>query len=595
MTVFERFRHWVKRTLTLSDPALRNLFQDAQTHAGVNLNEHTALNLAAVWAAVRVISEDTATIPLPLYRRLDGGGKERAMDRKLYRLLHDQPNAEMTAVNFREALTAHVLVWGNAYAEIERNGLNEPLALWPLPPNRVIPERAARTNELIYRIKRDDGTDVILMPNDILHVPGLSFDGIKGYSVIQKARESLGVAAAAEQYAATFFGKGGRPGIVLEHPKGLSQEASDRIKADWKRLFGGPEASNEIAVLEEGMTLHDFGIPQRDMQFLDQRKFSVTEIARWFRIPPHKIMDLERATFSNIEHQAIDYVVSTLRPWLVRWEQELNRKLIPGLERNRFFFEHLIDGLLRGDALTRAQSLQVQFQNGALNPDEWRELENRNPLPNGQGKTYFVQGAMQTIEEAKKPKPDAALRPLELAQPGRNGEADDDDDEDERDRDRDLRIVREAIARVEAQVADIRVALEDPKPVDDIRRTAAHRDLFVDIFGRMVRREVKAIRRRLRRESNREAIFDWLADYYAKHKELVYESIRSPVSAYLAAVGDDADILDKAQSLSDRYVGDALEQLHNAEDIEALLIRWESDRARDIADSIVKGPTHAIR
>lgn len=596
--MLERFRRWAARSLTLNDPALRNLFKDAQTHSGVIVNEHTATNLAAVWAAVRVISEDTATIPLFLLRRLMDGGKERAMDRRLYRLLHDEPNPEMTASGFREALTAHALLWGNGYAEIERNGLNEPMALWPLLPNRVIPERARTTGALIYRVKQEDGNDRILTPNEMLHVAGLSYDGIQGYSVISKARESLGVTVAAERYAATFFGKGGRPGLVLEHPSALTVDAINRIKADWKKLYGGPDLSNEVAVLEEGMKLHDFGIPQRDMQFLEQRKFGVTEVARWFRVPPHKIMDLERATFSNIEHQAIDYVVSTLRPWLVRWEQELNRKLIPGLERNRFFFEHLIDGLLRGDAQARSAALQVQFQNGALNPDEWREIENRNPLPNGEGKTFFVQGAMQTIEEAKKPKPDAALRPLNGAQP----EPNDDDEDDEDDRARQLEVVRDAIARVEVLAAEIRSAVHAANGngnvvshVTPTITTAAVRGLFADAIGRMVRREVKAIRKRLRRSPSRDELLAWMSGYYQIHAGLVCEAIRSAVAAHLASIQHDRSADEEAKAMAERYVAEALGELQAADNIEALLARWEIARATDVADAIVGGPVHAVR
>jgi HK97 family phage portal protein len=592
MRILERFRRWAARALTLSDPALRNIFKDAQTFSGVTINEHTALNFAAVWAAVRVISEDVATLPLFLYRRLGEGGKERAPERRQYRLVHDEPNPEMTAVSFREALTAHVLLWGNAYAEIERNGLNEPVALWPILPNRVTPERARTTKALIYRVRRDNGTDVMLTPNEMLHIAGLGFDGVQGYSVISKARESLGVAVAAERYAATFFGKGGRPGIVLEHPMGLRPDAIDRIKADWKRLYGGPEMSNEIAVLEEGMKLHDFGIPQKDMQFLEQRKFGITEVARWFRVPPHKIMDLERATFSNIENQDLDYFKSSLRPWLVRWEQELNRKLIPSLERTRFIFEHLEDALLRGDALTRAQALQVQRQNGIINADEWREIENRNPLPNGEGKVYLINAAMQTIEDAKAPKP--AVTPPQLNPPQ--------DDEDEDERARQLAMVHAALARTEALAVEIRAAVlnghsapeKKPDPIEETRRTDAHRELFADVLGRMVRREVKAIRKRLRRSPSRGDMLEWAVGFYATHAELVCESVRAAVVAHLAEMDSDANAGDVAKSLAERYVADALEQLRATEDTQALMVRWETQRAQQVASAIVEGPTHAI-
>lgn len=600
MGLVDRMKQWAQRALTLNDPALRALFKDLPTHSGITVTEHTATNFAAVWAAVRVISEDVATVPLFLYRRLDGGGKERAVDRRLYRLLHDEPNPEMSAVTFRETLTAHTLTWGNGYAEIERNGLNEPIALWPIPPDRVRPDRTRVEPQLIYRVMREDGREVILTTNQMLHIPGLSFDGVKGYSVIAKARESLGAAIAAERFGASFFGKGGRPGVVLEHPKALSDPAKDYIRKSWRDMFGGPEKSHEIAVLEEGMKLHDFGIPPEDMQFLQVRKFSVTEVARWFRVKPSKIADLERATFSNIEHEYIDHVVSTLRPWYVRWEQELSRKLIPSLERRLFFFEHLIDALLRGDAQARSAALQVQFMNGALSDDEWREIENRNPLPDGLGKTFFVPANMQTIERAKNPPEPPAPQPQPAPAPD---DANDDDD-------RALVLVSEAIARIDALAEEVRTAVKSsagngqsalaapaPEPADGDRRAAAHRDLFVDVIGRMVRREVKAVRKRLHRSTSREELLTWAAGYYAEHADLVSESIRSAVAAHLAEIGSDGSAADESKRLSDRYVAEALAQLQVSDDIEALLAGWEQERAGIVADAIIAegGPAHAAR
>src|SRR4030095_10511023 len=361
--------------------------------AGLPVSEWTALNYSACWAGVQAIAGSIASLPLFPYRRLPNGGKERYLRSRLYRLLHDEFNGEMTAMVARETMQAHCLTWGNAYAEIERNQNGEPLALWPLPPNRVIPDRAV-SGAIVYRVQQDQGPEVRVPAEDMLHIPGLGFDGLCGYSVIRKARETLGLGLATEQFGALFFGNGGWPGIVAQHPGKLSQEAHKRLKDSLNEAVQGPKA-HSLIVTEEGIKIEKVGIPPDDAQFLSTRQFQVTEIARWLNMPPHKLRDLTHATFSNIEEQNIDWVVDTLRPWLVRWEQELNRKLIRPLEQGQQFTEHLVDGLRRGNTANLFAAYAVGRQWGWLSADDIRALENMNPLPDGQGQLYLVPLNMQ--------------------------------------------------------------------------------------------------------------------------------------------------------------------------------------------------------
>jgi HK97 family phage portal protein len=372
--------------ITSNSPELARLWADPPVTSGVAVNEQTALNYSAVWAAVQRISGDVGSLPLVLYKRV-GDGKEPLRDHPTYRLLHDQPNPDMTAVVFRETLQAHLLTWGNAYAEIEWRGDGRPNALWPIEPNRVTPERTAGGG-LRYKVQGYNKADVYFAPEDMLHIPGLGFDGTCGYSVIQKARESIGLGIAMEKFGGAFFGNGTTFGGILTHSARLSDAARKNIRESFNSKHQGVHRAHNFALLEEGMTYTPLGVPPDDAQFLETRRFQVTEIARWFQIPPHMLADLERATFSNIEQQQIDYYTGTLRRWLVRWEQEINRKLV--LQQGTQFVEHVIDGLLRGDIESRYAAYAVGRQWGWLSADDVRSKENLNPLPSDAGKIYLV-------------------------------------------------------------------------------------------------------------------------------------------------------------------------------------------------------------
>ena len=353
------------------------------TASGVNLSTEGALKLVGVWACVRVISEDVASLPLIVYNRLPRG-KERAMAHPLYRLLHDAPNPLMTSATFRECLQGHMLLWGNAYAQIERDqDTGRPTALWPLRPDRMDKPIVSQAGTLLYTYRLPTGEPRALSQSDVFHLRGLSPDGLIGYSPIALHRETLAWSIATKEYGIRFFGNDSRPGGILQTKQRLPKDSVDRLRSSWEAAHRGLTQAHRIAVLEEGIEWKQVGIPPEDAQYLEVMTFQLQDIARLYRMPPHKIQDLARATFSNIEEQSIDYVVGTLRPGLTRWEQQANKDLVMPSEQGRIFAEHLMDALLRGKTLERFQSYQLAMQNGIYSANEVREFENQNPFEGG--------------------------------------------------------------------------------------------------------------------------------------------------------------------------------------------------------------------
>jgi len=367
--------------------------------SGVEVDEDKAMRYSAVWACVKVISEDLASLPLFVYQRR-GNGKERAIDHPLYRILHDAPNPEMSAMSFREALEAHVLTYGNAYAEIQRNLRGQVVGLWPLDPARMTIDRD-ENNELEYEYSLTDGGKKIFRKEDILHVPGLGFNGLVGYSPIAYQMEAIGVGLAGQEFQGNNLKSGGRLQLAFIHPapKAPTEEGRKAFRDAIRKEYGGP-TGQKIGVFWEGMEPKTISMTPEEAEFIDSRKFSRTEICAIFRVPPHKIMDLERATFSNIEQQSISYVIDTIRPWCVRWEQAMNQRLLGN--SSEYFCEHLIDGLMRGDIASRYQAYATGRQWGWLNADEIRTLENMNPLPDGQGQKYLVPMNMIPADQMEK-------------------------------------------------------------------------------------------------------------------------------------------------------------------------------------------------
>jgi HK97 family phage portal protein len=364
------------------------------TTSGKPVNEHTAMQMTAVYSCVRILAEAIAGLPLHLYKYTASGGKEKALSHPLYFLLHDEPNPEMSSFVFRETLMTHLLLWGNAYAQIIRNGKGEVIALYPLMPNRMRVDRDSK-GKLYYSYTRYsdeasaiNGMTVTLRPSDVLHIPGLGFDGLVGYSPIAMAKNAIGMAIACEEYGAKFFANGAAPGGVLEHPGTIKDP--QKVKESWNMAYQGSGNAHRVAVLEEGMKYQPIGISPEQAQFLETRKFQINEIARIFRVPPHMVGDLEKSSFSNIEQQSLEFVKYTLDPWVIRWEQAISRSLLRFDEKKLLFAKFNVDGLLRGDYASRMNGYAIGIQNGFMCPNDARALEDMDLIPDELGGNRFL-------------------------------------------------------------------------------------------------------------------------------------------------------------------------------------------------------------
>lgn len=355
---------------------------------GIRVTPASAMTYSAVLACVRVLAETLASVPLIVYSR-QGRRKERAKDFYLYHLLHDQPNPRLTSFEFRELLQVWLLLWGNAYCEIEYNGAGQIVALWPLLPWRM--EGIKNDGGTLFYRYRDEGDRTVSIPSwRIWHLRGVSFNGVIGLAINDVARDPVALGQAAEKFGASFFNNGAMPSGVLEHPGALGDKAYDHLRDTWMAAHGGLDRAQRMAILEEGMKYSAIGVPPEQAQFLETRKYQRSEVAGIMRVPPHMIGDLENATFSNIEHQQIAFLVHSMTPWFVRWEQSIQSNLMTTAEVAQYFTRFLVEGLLRGDIASRYQAYAIGRQWGWLSADDVREKEEMNPLPNGQGATYLT-------------------------------------------------------------------------------------------------------------------------------------------------------------------------------------------------------------
>lgn len=403
MGFFARLFHPKNRPKNYYDSPSYDYFF-GRTPSGKSVTDRTAIQHMAVYACVRVLSEAVAQLPLNLYE-YTADGKQKAIRHPLYRLLHDQPNEEMTSFIFRETLMSHLLIYGNAFAQIIRNGRGEVYSLYPLMPDKMQVDRDEQ-NRLIYRYSRYDEAnpnmkelgEIILPADQVLHIPGLGFDGLVGYSPIAMAKNAIGISLACEEYGASFFANGASPSGILEHPGTIKD--FEKVRKGWQAAYGSGNA-HKVAILEEGMKYQPISIPNNEAQFLETRKFQVEEIARLYRVPLHMIGDLEHATFSNIEQQSLEFVKYTLDPWLVRWEQGMQAALLSDTEKEQYFIKFNADGLLRGDYASRMQGYATARQNGWLSANDIRELEDMNRIPKEDGgDLYLCNGSFTKLSEA---------------------------------------------------------------------------------------------------------------------------------------------------------------------------------------------------
>ena len=367
------------------------------SNSGKSVSPTSAIQVSAVYACVRVIAETIASLPVHVYE-VTGEGNRKATEHPLYRILHDEPNHEMTSFIWRETMLTHLLLYGNSYCQIIRTGRSKVESLYPLLPDHMEVDRDSKGN-LTYTYTTSDGKTWALDPTEVLHIPGLGFDGVIGYSPIALEKSAIGLGIAAEEYGSKFFSNGARPSGILTHPNTVKDPAA--LRASWNAAYGGSSNASRVAVIEEGMSFVPLSLPNNEAQFLETRKFQVSEICRIFRVPPHMIGDLDRATFSNIESQNISFAVHTIRPWLVRIEQAINRALIADNEKGRFYVQFNLDGLMRGDYKSRMEGYAIARQNGWMSTNDIRELENLNPVSEEEGgNAYLVNGNMIPISLA---------------------------------------------------------------------------------------------------------------------------------------------------------------------------------------------------
>lgn len=387
MSILDRFRRKKaaapEKRWSLTDAEAAFFFGGARSSSGVVVTSENVMTFSAVLACVRVLAESVASLPLITYRRISDGGKERAVNHPLYSVLHDAPNPDMTSMQWRETSMAHAVLWGNCYSEIVYDGGGRVRELWPLLPQFMRVER--QNDQIVYKYEEPGKKMIPYESWQILHVPGLSMNGLIGMSMIAIARDAIGLGLTLNEYGGRQFANGTRAGGVLEHPGQMSQEAYERLKASFQAEYGGTANAGKTVLLEEGTTFKPITLPNDDAQFLQSRQFQVEEVARIFRVPLHKINSLEHATFSNIEHQSIEFVTDTLRPWLVRWEQAMAHKLISQRERGKVFSEFLVDGLLRGDTTSRYQAYAIGRQWGWFSINDILKMENMNPIEDGDG------------------------------------------------------------------------------------------------------------------------------------------------------------------------------------------------------------------
>lgn len=372
------------------------VFYMGNSVSGKVVNERSSMQTTAVFACVRIIAETVASLPLQTYKYV-GDGKEKAYDHPLYRILHDEPNSEMTSFSLREAMMSHLLLWGNSYCQIIRNGRGDVLELYPLLPDKMTLDRDRKGN--LYYAYLKDGLTYYLGPDEVLHIPGLGFDGVMGYSPVALAKNAIGLNIAAEEYGGRFFANNATPSGILSTSGTIKDPA--KVRDAWQAAYGGISNSNKVAVLEDGLQYQAISMPNSDAQFLETRKFQIEEICRIFQVPPHMVADLSKSSFSNIENQSISFVVHTIRPWLVRLEQAMNRKLFKDAEKSAYFVSFNASALMRGDYKSRMDGYAIGIQNGFFSVNDVRRMENLDPIPAEEGgDLYLTNGNMLPLKMA---------------------------------------------------------------------------------------------------------------------------------------------------------------------------------------------------
>lgn len=480
--------------------------------AGVPVTQETALTYSAVWACTRFLSATPGRLPLNLYRKnADNRGKAIAVEDVRNRLVSKQPNPHMTPMLFKSQGFIQQVNAGNTYAEIQRDAHEKPIAFWPIHHSRVNPVIDKTTNDLYYRIKMNGGEIIDLPSRDVLHFPSMmSEDGIVGKGVITNARETIGTGLAAVRAASSTFGSGGIPRVVVESPKKWSDESRRNFRKEWKEIYGGPNG-DRVGVMDEGSKLHTLDLNYRDLQFLELQQHTVEEVCRWYGVPPHKVQHLLRATFNNIEHMGMEALNDALLPWMVIWEEELDRKLLTEEEQQEMFFAFDVSEYLRGDTVTRGQYHQSLVNSGIESRNEARMAEDMNPVEGGD--TFLVQGAMVALDEDGRPfAPATQQAPAELAD---DTPADDAED------------LADPADKNEPSAPDDDSEGDTPEETDAqaiyAELAESVKIMLQETVGRMVHKETTAARRAANKPDK---FLAWMDEFYGKHQEQLAEAIQ---------------------------------------------------------------------
>lgn len=573
-----------KRDLSPANPkaynsSLWNLY-GTQSKTGLVVTEHNAMSFSAVWACVKILSDTIASLPLKLYEKAQNGGKTEIDNRTVLRLFKF-PNEEMSGFRLFHVLIGHITTWGNWYVYVLRDRVGRPVELWPLRPDKIDIQRDKDTNELFYIYTSDTAGQIYLDRSQMWHVPGFGFDGIKGYSVIAQAREAIGLGMAAEEFGARYFGEGSHPSMIIKHPGKLSPDAHQSLKEDIRDKYTKLRRAHIPMLLEEGMdAITDLGMPHDDAQFLETRYFQLVEICRFFRVPPHLVQDLSRSTFSNIEHQSIDFAMHSIRPWCVLLEKEMGNYWLGPLDRQNLFFEYKLEGLLRGDTKSRYEAYQTAIQSTWMSPNEARALENLNPDPD----LDFFMAPMnfkpvdQFLEEPE-PIQIPVEKPKELPAPP------------EEEQKGFFEFMRQRYTKIKYRSAENRNKIANTfKPV------------FAEAARAVISKEVRAIGRAVTRYLSERAVDDfdsWIDEFYKDMPEYIRMKFRPVLQSFAEAIqleaareiGAEEGVTKALQKFIDAYL-EAYSERHINQSIRELRNIIQSSTPEELAGIVNNKMNH---
>ena len=555
----------------ITNPKLYGFGTGQESRAGVEIDENSSLSATAMWSAVSQLSHDCACLPLHLMKNLkNNGGKDKHREHGLYNILHLQPNDYMTSVEFRTSIVGQAMLWGFHCSEIVSDNAGKITSLVPMLSKKI--DIKVTEDDVYYIYTLDSGRKIIYPSRKVLKVIGFSMDGLIGINPIKKMGDSIGLALALERYGATFFKNGAAPPIVLEHPETLSADAQALLRKSWDDIHRGIDNSHRMAILEEGMKIHEYGISPTEAQAIDTRRFMVEDVARITNMPVHRLKEMSRATFNNIEHQGIEYVQYTLMPWCKRIEENLDTKLLTSSEQKKFFFEHSVDGLLRGDSTARSAFHWKMFQMGQP-PNRIFDLENL-PHVEGGDESYIQANMipMSMIKDINLPEPSQSAPAT--TKPGENS----------------------AEPRMETRAT----------PIGRIRIQKNYHPMFLDAAQRVVNRETIAVKRAAAKflgkrgaarvvERSVPDFEGWLTEFYSDMPNHIKKVIGPVIRSYCEAIAEQAHgeigqepeitpelqrfIDDYLESYSARHIESSLGQL-------AALVRDEENKEEAIAQRV---------